>query len=594
MKRFFSLAIILLISISAFTQKPGWTDYYKRQNMYPEKEFIVGFVSGTNANNEDAAKLKSTYESLAKDKVIQSIQVEIESNNSLNISNINGKSEEEFLSKSVSISKANVNGLNTQSYYDKRRKEVFAIAFVNKKELAYYYRNIIKSSIEDIEQKLTEGRKYVKKENKENALKSFYEAMPLLNNIDEARVLLIALSRKMYADVDGDKINRIKLELINEIDALIKPTDLSLSESAYFVAYGLFLQLGETDALLLLESFTYENTGLNSRLSQKWNQEFSSALVKAGNYEVRELSSESKGQTIVYGNYWEEDNLIKLNASVIQNNKIVAVSKGSIPFSWLEKESIDFVPEQIKKMEALESMKMELISAPPTIKLGMLSTKAIKIELTDDIEGKRKTVHGIPIAIVNLEDNERLCTSKTNEFGYSLCYLPSLQTENSIISLEVSIDLIEYLNIEENSVYLTIAKTQNPVHPLTIDIATAKPTVFIRSKELIEGKAMDIKTLEPSIKELLAEKGYNFVEAEKDADFIVNINANTTTGSEYQGIHFAFLDINLSIFETSSGEEIYKTHIDQIKGGGSDSKKAGKKAYTLGAEKLKESINNSF
>ena len=151
-------------------QKPAWTDYYKRQNMYPEDQFLVGFVSGVNTNDEEAGKLKSVYEAMAKDKLIQMIQVEIETNNSLNISNVNGKSGEEFLSKSVSFSKANVSGLNTQSFYDRKKKEVFAIAYANKKELAFYYRNIIKSGQEDIEQKLSEGQHYVKKGDKENAL----------------------------------------------------------------------------------------------------------------------------------------------------------------------------------------------------------------------------------------------------------------------------------------------------------------------------------------------------------------------------------------------------------------------------------------
>ena len=73
---------ILGFSIASLAQKPAWTDYYNRQNMYPENEFLVGFVSGVNNTDEDAGKLKSVYESMAKDKVIQSIQVEIETNNS--------------------------------------------------------------------------------------------------------------------------------------------------------------------------------------------------------------------------------------------------------------------------------------------------------------------------------------------------------------------------------------------------------------------------------------------------------------------------------------------------------------------------------
>ncbi len=569
-------------------QKPAWADYYKRQQMYPDNEFLVGFVSGINNNDEDAGKLKTVYESMAKDKLIQGIQVEIESNNSLNVSNTNGKSGEEFLSKSVSFSKANVSGLNTQSFYDRKKKEVYAIAFVNKKELAYYYHNLIQSGIENIEQKLTEGRKYAKKGNKEEALRSFYEAMPYLNKIDEARVLLIALNRKMYANINADEINKLKLDLINEIDSLIKPSELNLSESAYFVAYGLFLQMGEMEETLFLESFTFENTGLQSTFSEKWNNEFSAALVKAGNYEIAKgLGTED---FTVRGNYWKEGEFVKLNASVYKNKQIIAVSKGSIPLAWLEGESIDFVPEQVKKMEALANINLKLKSAPKIIKLGSASMEAVKMELLNG----DKPANGIPIAIINLDNGEKLCSSKTNDFGHSLCYLPPININKAILSLEATIDLEDYLNIDKNSLYFTIASGQNPVSPVAINIATRKPTIFVQSEEKIQYYNVEIKTLEPAIKKMLSEKSYNFVDKEADADFIIKIKANTTTGTYYQGIYFAYLDANVSVVDAATGEEIYKTHLDQVKGGGANYPKAAKKAYALGAEKLKEMLEGSF
>jgi len=584
---------ILGFSFGAIAQQPAWTDYYNRQNTYPENEFLVGFVSGGNTNDEDPGKVKSVYEAMAKDQVLQSIQVEIETNNSLNISNKNGKSDEEFLSKSVSFSKANISGLTTQSYYDRKKNEVYAIATVNKKELAFYYRNLIKSGKEDIVQKLAEGRKYVKKGSKENALKSFYGAMPVLSNIDEARTLLIALNRKMFADIDMDEINNLKLELIGEIDALLEPNDLNLSESAYFVAYGISLQLGEIDKVLYTDNFTYENTGLSSIFSEKWNQEFKSALVSTGNYNVK-AGTGGGNDLIAYGNYWKEGEFLKINASVTKHEKLIAVSKGSVPLSWIDKENIKYLPEQIKKIKALEGYQLFVKKAPEVIKLGIPLSSPIEIELLKNSTAERVLMEGIPVKVINIETGEILCTSLTSELGISQCYLPSIRTENPILRLEASIDLAEYLNILKSSIYYAIASEQNPVIPISIDLATEKPTVFIVSKEMIQSKPMDISTLEPIVKETLADKGYNFVDNETDADFIININANTTTGSQYEGIYFAFLDINISVVDASNDEEMYSTHLDQIKGGGSDYKKAGKKAYMLEAEKLRENVSNLF
>ena len=588
MKNILLITITVLFSLTTMAQKPAWADYYKRQNMYPDKDYLVGFVSGINSEEKDAGDLKSIYETMAKDKLIQGIQVEIESNNKMNISNTNGQSTEEFLSKSVSFSKANVSGLNTQSFYDRKKKEVFAIAFVNKKELAYFYFNSISSGIENIEQKLAEGKKYAKKGKKEDALRSFYECMPVFQKMDEARVLLIALNRKMYADVNNDEINRLKDELIEDIDSLLKPNELTLSESAYFVAYGLFLQLGDLEQAIFVDNFTFENTGLESSFSEKWNKEFSAALVKSGSYKIAEKNS--YGNVTAYGNYWTEGNLIKISVSVLQEGKVVAVSKGSLPISWLEKENVDFIPVQVKKMQALAEAKLEVIKYPESIKLGSASTEEIKTELRKN----GQALGGIPIAINNLEKGLKLCSSKTNDFGYSICYLPSISSQNKILRLEASIDLQEYLRIEKESVYYAIATAQNPVVAVPLDIEAKKPTIFVRSEEKIQYYNVDIKTLEPAIKEMLSEKSYNFVDEEAEADFIVKIKANTTTGTYYHGIYFAYLDANVSIIDNSTGEEIYKTHLDQLKGGGANYKKAAKKAYALGAVKLKEMLNSSF
>jgi len=167
-------------------QLPAWTDYYKRAEMYPESEWITGFVSAVNSNNEDQGKMVEKYESMARDKVVQSIEVEIESQNDLTISNINGKSDEAFLSKSVSFSNAKINGLRTEHYYDKKKNEVYAFSYVNKKELAFYYKNLMAANQKKLEQKLKEGREFLKMGNKEEALRSFYEGMPMLAESDQA------------------------------------------------------------------------------------------------------------------------------------------------------------------------------------------------------------------------------------------------------------------------------------------------------------------------------------------------------------------------------------------------------------------------
>lgn len=586
------LLLITIFSVELCAQKPDWTDYFKRQEMYPESEYLLGFISGFNTSEEESGDLKLKYEMLAKDKLVQSIQVAIETNNSLDISNVNGKSNESFLSKSVSFTKANVNGLKAYSFYDRKKKEVYAIAIANKKELAFYYRNLISSGKTEIKQKLTEGKKYAEKGNKEDALRSFYEAMPVLKNIDEARVLLIALNRKMYSDIDIDEVNILKVDLINQIDKLIKPEDLSLSETSYFAAYGLFLQLGTRTQQFYMSDMSFENTGLISKFSQKWNHEFTNALVKAGKYSVSD--NKSYNQLIVNGNYWQEGRFLKLNISVWNADEIIAVSKASILIYKLENKNFDFIPLQINKMETLASIEMSLLDMPKQIKVGTPSIIPVKIKILNDNDSLIEPIQNFPIIITEVENDNLLCKAKTNEKGVAECFLPPIETSKKNIAIQISLDIQSYFNVETNSIYYGMAQIQNPLKPLVENIEVAKPTIFVESYEKSYGKSIDIKTLEPTVKEVFAEMSYSFVDNKNAADLVFKIDANTTTATTYQGIKFAYLDINISIIETSSGEELMKTHFDQIKGGGVNQLKASKKAYMIGAEKIREYINSNF
>ncbi len=570
-------------------QSPAWTDYYKRQNMYPEEQFLVGFVSGVNTDNQDAMRLKSTYEVLAKDKLIQAIQVEIQTNNSLNVSNVNGQSEEAFLSKSVSFSKANVAGLSIQSYYDKKKKEVFAIAFANRKELAFYYYNLIKSGHEELKQKLTTGKTYAQKGDKENALRSFYETMPVVSQIDEARALLLALNRKMYADIHTDDINNIKLELIDEINSLQKPNDLNLSESAYFVAYGLFVQMGTVTDMLHLDVVGFENTELESRFSDRWKTEITAALVKAGNYKVRKTA----GTLIVSGNYWQEGDLIKINMAVSKNKELLAVSKGSLPLSWLNHENISFIPEQIQKLYGLEGCQLSVKAFPETLKLGKPSAKAIVVQLMNMTTDGPHEQEGIPIQLTHNDHSEPLAVARCNSEGLAKLFLPAIHSNEVVYTLQVGVDLAAYLDISKTSLFYSMAMRQNPVADLALDLKTQKPTICFHSREEAQGRTMEITTIEPVLKEVLAESGYHFVDTDSQADYIINIHGNTSTTSKQDGLCFAYLDVNLSVVDVARNEEIYKTHINQIKGGSSNMDKPARKAYQQAAESLKERIMES-
>jgi len=100
-------------------------------------------------------------------------------------------------------------------------------------------------------------------------------------------MLLLALNRKMLAEINLQEINQLRLDFNQEINNLQKATELNLNEAAYFVAYGIFIQLGEITSPIYMGETTYLNTGFSSPYSEMWAMALKDALIKAGNYQVK-------------------------------------------------------------------------------------------------------------------------------------------------------------------------------------------------------------------------------------------------------------------------------------------------------------------
>ena len=582
--------ILMLVFPAALTaQQPAWVDYARRNSMYPQSEYITGFVSANNTGNEDPGKLKEKYEEMAKAKVVQSIQVNIETNSSLELSNVNGKSDETFRSNTVSVSSATVTGLNVESYYDRKKNDVYAFAYVNRKELAYYNRKLISSNLEKIDQKLKEGRKYLDAGDKQNALKSFYEGMPLVAEAEQAQWLLLAIDPKQFVSDDMDKIRNLKIELNKEITRLQHSKELNLGETAYFVAYGLSLQLGEQKSPLALGRLTYENTGLTSDFSDKWNTEIKNALVKAGNYQIKDLNGASNDPVKIKGNYWKEGDQLRIHVQALKFNKLVAAAEGEIPLSWVNAEKIKYVPLSVEKIGLLKHVKLQEIDAPDSVKIGKRSAKPVQVRVLLEKGEMTIPMENVPV-VFSTSGGKTIARGVSNSNGVVKAFIEAEGIPEGKTEIAGQVDLAGWAKLDTNSAYYVTAVKNNPVTPVTFTVRFVPRTYYVTSEETLNNRPVQIKTIEPEIKNRLAAKGYHFVKNNQQADYEISIKAANTTGTSYQGIYFAYVDATLSVTDNASGDEVFKTSVEQVKGAGQNIKKAAKNALITTSGKLAEKL----
>lgn len=575
-----SILGLLLISTTLFAQKPSWTDYYKRQQKFPDTKYISGFVSGVLQKNQDVALMTSKYEQMSKARVVENIQLIIETNNQLNVSNINGKSTEEFKSNSLSLSKANISGLVTKSFYDRKNREIYAFSYIDKLKTIEYYKRLIFDSQLNIKQKLEEAKNNLKSDNKKEALKNYYQCYPFLNKIDESVLMLAALDEKAYTELKFNDITQIKQKINSGIDRVQNTENISSDEAAYFAAYGLFVQLDNPITDFRISEPEFRNFQLISDFSSKWKQAFEHSFVN-----ISKASSNKNSTSTIVSNYDFNDNYLEVTIAFYRSDSLTSAARSVIPLKNLNKENIDYLPNEYRKFESLSSVEFELIASPKIIKNRLKSNSPIIVR----VKKNGQLLNGFPIAVVD-KIKWNAMASALSDNGESSIYLKNLDLPEGAYEFYIMPSLSEYLNLSKDHFFIKYASLNMPCKTLIITTKVENPAVYVKSSEVNHSRPLRIKVLEPELKNILLENYFNICESEKDSDFVLICDAKTTSDNNASGIYLTFLDVNISMIENSTKEEIISYNLNQIKGGGSDANRAGLSAFNKAAKQL-ENLN---
>lgn len=574
----------LLLPFVGLSQQPQWTDYAWRISNYPDQDYFMVFVSGEVPEDKNAKDLMDEYEEQAKAALIQQIQVSIQSATDYQLANIDAATSEAFKMRSQSLSKAQITGLRSERYHDSKKKLVYAIARAKKSELKYFYKNEVSRLMEQIQNQKKAADNYRDKNNQQQALKTYYEIMPLFTELEEAQYILLALEIVNETDTRLKESFGLLLGVKNAITDLQQSEKSSIDDLGYFMAYGLFLQLGELSVPVFLNEFAFENSGLTAEFSARFREAVSSGLVRSGNYRILENASKATDLRID-GSYWKEGDQLKVSAVARQNGQAKAAAEISLPIQWLRDKAINWVPENYLRIAKLAEISLEALNSQQQARAGRPLAEPLKVKV---VSGTTAMVE-VPLAF-SLQD-ENLGNATTNQAGIAVLPYTPMQADRQVQIVLASIDLKEFIGGNPAPAFLKQLEKQYPVSPARFMVKVAPLTIFVQSSEKENyGNQLEIKLLEPALKEALAERGYAFTDKMDGADLLVEIDAKSRNGSNAQGIYFAFVDANVSVMDLSDGREIWKQSLSSIKGGGADFRRATVKAYETAAQELKKAM----
>jgi len=367
------LAFSLLLAFETFAQAPRWTDYSARKSMFPASSYVMGFNSERNVSAAYADQTLEDLKEYVRIQLIESINVTIKSIGTVNITNVNSKTHEFFKKTSASYSKVNLTGLQVETYYDKKRKEAFAIAYAEKAKLIESYHNALKKDSESVGRKVEIAKAFEAKSDYQNALKHYFETLPLFRQIEEAFTLMLALDPAHSATLEPivNDVNALKLGVNQGIAALQKADNLSLDDVAYMMAKGYQLQLKPTEQNISLSNFTYQDTKMTSPLSRRWSDVFEKKLVDVASMPMTRASSntfyqgnpfkEQQKRDIGYvmtGTFWKEGGKLKIISILreVGTGKALASMEGSLSLQWLAQNNISAKPQNFE--EAYSELKV--------------------------------------------------------------------------------------------------------------------------------------------------------------------------------------------------------------------------------------------
>ena len=350
------LTVLLLMPAAVMAQRgkaPEWVNYDKRARLFPEQKFVMGFSSDKTRPGTTRSDLVDQLEDDSRTALVEAIQVSIRSMATSNIVATQSETYNTFRRTSVSMSKIDLKGLKVENYIDDENGEAFAIAYANKAEISTLYRNKIQSEKARIEQYVNNAKQFVASGDNQNALKSFYTAMPLFREIEEAQTLIMT-----FEGVDAsaphlffDEVNKLKVEIAEGIKILQSGNNLSIDDAAFAIALGLKMQADSLDKEVRLTNFTFQDTKMASTFSKRFTRSLEAKLLANNlNVTVHEAKMDDnnadKNYYTLVGTYWEEGDNIKMIANVrdAASGRTVASAEATLTKKWLADNSLEFKP----------------------------------------------------------------------------------------------------------------------------------------------------------------------------------------------------------------------------------------------------------
>ena len=189
-------------------------------------------------------------------------------------------------------------------------------------------------------------------------------------------------------------------------------------------------------------------------------------------------------------------------------------------------------------------------------------------------------IEAIPIVFQLVNDSFKINPTKTNKNGVGTTILNNIK----LFGLNKKIRSNLNLSLFVDSIAFKFFDIFN-IPSREFDLSFKKTLIYINLNESCNDIVIS------KLKEVLAEYGFQYTSNEAVSNFKILLTCSSRN-KFINNFVFKYVDITLEIIDSSSGNSLYQTKIQDCKGGGSDIEQASNKAFQLASKTILDSLMN--
>lgn len=346
------ISIALCVSL-AFAQAPEWVKNQGKSIKHPAAQYLTGYGIASVPSDADKEKSKTIAAGGARKNLIEKIRINIQSTVATKTEESGDAFATFYSSATQSTSSLDIQGLETETYYDDDEEVYHAFVFVRRDNLVSLYSSKVNSLKKEIDEKVQLAKTMEQQNKSTQALNEYLACYPLIRQLEEAQSILafVKISNSLNELQQTAAANEITVGQIREaVTKLVQRPLNSLDDLAWFLVYQLKEQTQHHSSgklQILVTPLVYQDTKMGSSFSRYFSHLIEQKLPEVAQWDAVQQAG---APYVISGSYWEQNNNVKfiVNVRSVSDGRIIASADAVVASTITASANRSLTPENYK------------------------------------------------------------------------------------------------------------------------------------------------------------------------------------------------------------------------------------------------------